>query len=72
MLQFFAYVCGLQMAYVCGLQMAYVCGCNWLMFFAFCCVFLHNFAYEITLLIIMLCWTDHHFGGVYVLMGSLC
>ena len=47
MLQFFAYVCGLQMAYVCGLQMAYVCGlqmayvcgCNWLMFFAFCYIF---------------------------------
>jgi len=34
-----AYVCGLQMAYVCGLQMAYVCGCNWLMFFAFCYIF---------------------------------
>ena len=50
MLQFFAYVCGLQMAYVCGLQMAYVCGCNWLIvFFLFAVYFMHNFAYEITL-----------------------
>jgi hypothetical protein len=43
-----------------------------LCFLLFGVYFLHNFAYEITLLIIMLCWADHHFGGVYVLMGSLC
>jgi len=52
-------------------QMAYARGCNWLMFFAFCCIFLHNFAYEITLLIIMLCWTDHNFGGVLCVDGFI-
>ena len=45
------------------LQMAYV--------FSFCCIFLHNFAYEITLLIIMLCWTDHNFGGVLCVDGFI-
>ena len=71
-MQFLAYVCCLQMADVCGLQIAYVCGCNWLMFFCFLLyIFLHNFAYEITLLIIMLCWTDHNFGGVLCVDGFI-
>ena len=34
-------------------------------------IFLHNFDHEITLLIIMLCWTDHNFGGVLCVDGFI-